>query len=140
MTAKEYLQQIYRCQCEIKRIEDQMAWIRNEMYGLSSPSGQRDIRVQTSTSGDSMLRLIAKAEEIEHDLSERKDRLMALRLEICDEIEALADERYRNLLYRRYVNMWTWEEIAVEMHMVVRHIYRLHGDALQVFAKKYKIQ
>ena len=87
-----------------------------------------------------MLRLIAKAEEIEHDLSERKDRLMALRLEICDEIEALADERYRNLLYRRYVNMWTWEEIAVEMHMVVRHIYRLHGDALQVFAKKYKIQ
>lgn len=139
MTVKEYLQQIYRCECEIKRIQDQIDRIHDDMYSLSSPSGQTDVRVQTSTSGDSMLRLIAKADEITHDLHERKARLYDLSNQICKQIETLEDERYRNLLYHRYVVMWTWEQIAVDMRMAVRHIYRLHGDALQAFGKRYKI-
>lgn len=139
MTVKEYLQQIYRCDCECKRIQDQIDRIHMEMYSLSSPAGQTDVRVQTSTSGDSMLNLIAKADEITQDLRDRKLRLWTLRTQICKQIGELADERYRHLLYARYSNMWTWEEIAVDMHMAVRHIYRLHGDALQAFGKKYKI-
>ena len=139
MTVKEYLQQIYRCDCEIKRIKDQINRIHDEMYSLSSPSAQTDIRIQTSTSGDSMLRLIAKADEITRDLHEREERLCTLRAQICRQIEELEDERYRHLLYMRYSAMCTWEEIAVDMHMVVRHIYRLHGDALQAFGKIHRI-
>ena len=139
MTAKEYLRQIYRINNEIKRMQRQKDFIQQQLYSLSSPAGQRDVRVQTSTSGDSMLNLIAKADEIKHDLDDRMARLLELHDQICIQISGMEDERYKTLLSDRYTYMMTWEEIAVDMHMAVRHIYRLHGDALQAFAKKYQI-
>lgn len=39
--------------------------------------------------------------------------------------------KYRRLLQYRYLNFYTFEEIAVMMHYSWRHIHRLHSEALR---------
>ena len=34
------------------------------------------------------------------------------------------------VLYRRYIINQKWEEIAVQMHLDLRWIYRIHGSSL----------
>ena len=48
-----------------------------------------------------------------------------------------ADYRYIAILTEYYINCQRWEDIAESMEMSVRHTLRLHGEALQVFRKKF---
>lgn len=138
MTAKEYLQQIYQINCEIARQEQFREQLRSTMYGLRSPAAQTDNKVQTSVSSDdTLLALIAKVERMEHDINEKKIRLVEKLEVIISQIEGIDDERYRRILTDRYVRMIKWERIAVNMDRDIRYVYRLHGNALQKFAEKY---
>ena len=40
-------------------------------------------------------------------------------------------EPYRTLLYERYINVKTWEQIAVDMNYSYRGVTKMHGRALQ---------
>lgn len=140
MTAKEYLRQIYCIDRKVKRIQERRDDLRAEMYAISSPSGKLGTdKVQTSLSGDSMLRLIAKVEDTESDLVAEMDRLLDLKEKISRQIEALDDERYKTLLLKRYVMLKSWEQIAVEMGYRIKWVYDLHGRALRAFAEKWGI-
>ena len=46
------------------------------------------------------------------------------------------DERQRNVLNRYYLYCKPWGQIAAEMGISVRHVHRLHGDALAEISKK----
>lgn len=136
MTAKQYLQQIYQIHRKVKRLQAQREQIRAELYSIGSPSGKMDAdKVQTSTSGDSMLRLIAKVDELEREIVEEVDDLLEKQHRITREIERLPNDRQRDVLFQRYVLFRRWEEIAVKMDVSVRYVYHVHGDALKSFAK-----
>ena len=45
-------------------------------------------------------------------------------------INSLPTERYRNLLYNRYLCGMSFEQIAEAMNYSTRHILRMHGEAL----------
>ena len=72
-------------------------------------------KVQTSTSGDAMLRLISKIDLIEHDIVREMTLLEDTKCRIIGQIEALSDDRYKTLLTERYVFFDTWEQIATSM-------------------------
>lgn len=136
MTAKEYLMQIYRMNRRLTRLKRRRDEIRASMFSIGSPSGQMDAdRVQTSLSGDSMLRAISKLDlltrEIDSEIAELEER----KQRILNEIEQLSDERHRTILTDRYVHCWRWEAIAADVKHDLRYVYRLHGDALNAFAK-----
>ena len=136
MTAKQYLQQIYQIHRKVKRLQAQREQIRAELYSIGSPSGKMDAdKVQTSTSGDSMLRLIAKVDELEREIVEEVDDLLEKQHRITREIEQIPNNRQRDILFRRYVLFQKWERIAVDTNVSIRQVYRDHGDALQAFAK-----
>ena len=59
------------------------------------------------------------------------DRLTALEQEIVQTISRIA-EPYQTLLYERYINGKTFEQIAVYMAYSWRQIIRLHGQALRI--------
>jgi DNA-directed RNA polymerase specialized sigma subunit len=59
------------------------------------------------------------------------DRLTALEQEIVQTIKRIA-EPYQTLLYERYINGKTFEQIAVYMAYSWRQIIRLHGQALRI--------
>ena len=134
MTAKEYLQQIYHFHCKIKRLQGRRDKLRADLYSLGSPAGKMDVdKVQTSMSGDAMLRLIAKVDEIERDIVYEIDQMVDASERIAGEIEQVSNEHYRDILHKRYIEFKKWMEIAEEMHMEISWVFRLHGRALQYF-------
>lgn len=139
MTAKEYLQQIYHLDRRIKRLQAKREEIRADLYSVKSTTDYNADKVQTSASGDAMLRLIAKADSIDRDIVRKIDRLVSLRDSISKEIEQLPNEKHKEVLFKRYVICERWEQIAVDMNVTLRYVYMVHGEALQVFAKKYSI-
>ena len=138
ITAKEYLSQIYAIDRRIKRLQQMRAQIREEMYAVRSPGITPD-RVQTSATGDSLERLIAKVDSIERDIISEMRRLTAKRTKICRQIETMPtdNEKCRALLFERYVLLRSWETIAQSLEVSPRHIYRLRDRALEDFEKKY---
>ena len=139
MTAKEYLQQIYIIHRKVKRLEEQREQLRADLYSIGSPAGKMDAdKVQTSMSGDNMLRLIAKVDKIDRDIVGEVNALLDVKAKIIKQIERMPNENQKDVLNKRYVNFRRWEQIAVDMNITVRHVYRIHGDALQTFSRMYK--
>jgi len=140
MTAKEYLQQIYMIDQHIGRLQRRRDALRGSMYSVGSPAGHMNVdKVQTSLSGDKMVKLIAQVDALERDIVEEVTQLRRKQDYISRQIEDMHDDRYRTILHERYVLRRKWDEIAEIMHMDVRWIYRLHGQALQAFGRQYKL-
>lgn len=138
MTAKEYLQQVYHISQKIKRLQKRRDDLRNDLYNLGSPTGHMDAdKVQSSMMDDKMLRLIARVDELERGIVSETEELIASKQRIIRQIEALDDERYRMILFDRYVMMYRWEAIAADMNYRLKWVYALHGKALQAFSKKW---
>lgn len=51
-------------------------------------------------------------------------------------IYLVKDERKRQVLNRYYLYCKSWGQIALEMKISVRHVHRLHGNALTEIAQK----
>lgn len=74
---------------------------------------------------------LAKVMEFERKAHELKDRYIELYIGIEKAIAAVADPVQREVLERRYMFYQKWEDIAQDMKLDLRWIYRLHGRALQ---------
>lgn len=135
MTAKEHLQQVYSIKCKIDRLEARREDLRADLYSVKSPSDIPDIRVQTSLSGDKMLELISKVDELERDIVSEISILTDKKQQIIQEIERIPNENYKKLLFDRYILFRKWDQIALDRDKGVRWIYRMHGKALAAFEK-----
>ena len=134
MMAKEYLRQIGVLDAKINRRLKQV----EELKALATSGGSMTPkeRVQSSPSGDKTANYIIKWINIEHEVTRMIDELVDLKNQIIGEIHQLDDERYIRILEMRYIDQETFEQIAVTMHMDIRHIFRLHGYALQEFTQR----
>ena len=70
---------------------------------------------------------IIKAQE---DLTFQINVCQALRGRIVELIDTVHDERQHEVLRRRYILGQRWENIAVEMNIGIRHVYRAHRNAI----------
>ena len=138
MTAKEHLQQVYMIQRKINRLEAQREDLRADLYSVKSPSDMPDIRVQTSLTGDKMLELVARVDEIERGIIEEINALVEKKIIITNEIEKVPNENYKQLLFDRYILCRRWEQIAIDRDKSVRTIFKMHGRALNLFEKVIK--
>ena len=140
MTTKEYLRQIYILRNKIQRLKRRRDDMHDDLYSLGSPSGKMDVdKVQTSMSGDTMLRLIAKVDKMDRQIIREIEQLEAKKQRIMRQVESMPDEQYRSVLYHRYVLCWKWSAIAEDMMLDERWIYRIHGQALKAFEKQFKL-
>lgn len=136
--AKEYLSQIYAIRQRIKRLEQLRSEIRAEMFAIGSPSNINPDKVQTSLSTDDRtLNLIAKANRLDADIRHEQERLLTQLRKIQKQIEKVQGERYKKILFMRYVECLKWELIAAHFNVDLRWIFRLHGNALDEFAKTF---
>ncbi|SDN09458.1 DUF1492 domain-containing protein [Acetanaerobacterium elongatum] len=129
MTAKEYLGQAYRLDHRINSKLEQIASL-NELatkctYTLTGMP--RNPNRSTSTMADAIAKIIDLQAEINRDI----DRLVNLKREMVRIIKAVDNTEYQTLLELRYLCFKTWEQIAVDMGYNVRHVYRLHGEAVE---------
>lgn len=68
--------------------------------------------------------------ELEYKLDERIDALCAVKTEILDTICKLEDSRERLALQLYYIDMKTWEEVAVDLKYSWKQTMRIRKTAL----------
>ena len=139
MTAKEHLRQIYVLSQRIDRLQQLREQLRADLYSVKSPAGSMTPdKVQTSMTGDKIERMIARVDKIEQDIVKEQTSLAVKRRKLLKEIEAVENNRYRQILFERYVLCKKWEDMAGDMGIELRWLYRLHGRALDEFRREYK--
>ena len=127
---KEYLRQLRRLELCIEQRQEELNRLR-ELIGCNAIDyGER---VQTSPSADSIPNEVIRRAELEADISRKIERFLQLKHKIINEIQLFDNAVYVSILYKRYVEYKSLEEIAVEMNYSYIHIKRLHGYALLEF-------
>ena len=134
MTVKEFLKKGRNLNDEINADVQALVKLRALVYGTAARYD--NVRVQTSP-GNTQENNIIKLIELENKINAKIDRLIDYQSKMHDLINSVDNTRYRTLLTERYINCKTWEEIAAEFKFKdVRHIYRLHGEALRAIPYK----
>ena len=127
MKAKEYLQQIQKCD---RMIENKLSEI-DSLRGLaeSVTSTWKEDIVQSSGAGDELGDTVAKIVDLQNEINADIDKLVDLKREIMVVIDQL-EAPFCDLLYKRYFRFMKWEEIALEMGYTYQWVCQLHGKAL----------
>lgn len=127
MTPKEYLQQyqysVKRARAALDHLHElqSMATRITPLYGGEGGG--------THQAGDKLGAAVARIMDAESRVSDELEMLEATEREVIGTINSV-EEPFRTLLYERYINAKTFEQIAVSMSYSWRQTIRLHGRAL----------
>lgn len=129
LTAKQYLNRVRRID---KEIEALLRMVRKTRESLESMTQNYDGDGAQSTKNPHKFdRLV----ELESMVDKKIDEQIDLKAEILNTIMQLDDRRQRLVLMEYYVEMKTWEQVAVDLNYSYMHITRLHGYALKEIGK-----
>ena len=129
MTAKEYLYQAFRLDQKIKSKLEQVVNLRDmAAKAMSSINAER---VSGTTKRCPMENALIKLVDLEHEINDDIDQLMALKRELACVFGKIDNQACRLLLELRYLAGKNWAEVAKIMGYEVRWIYQMHGKALQ---------
>ena len=138
MTTKEYLQQIDMARRKIERLEYNRSVLRSDLYSVkSAASSLGNIREQSSYMDNRIDKLLDKIAATDINILKEIERLQDIRQTIIQQIEAMPDEKQKEVLFRRYVRCEKWEEIASNLFFDTRYIYLLHARGLTDFAEMF---
>lgn len=134
-TPKEYLRQLRTAEIKIEQKEEELERLKSSLESIST--GTDSERVQT-TPRDRISEEVTHIVDLEEEINADLGALLMLRNKIINEIQSMDNPIYIDILYKRYVEYKSLEEIAVEMSYSYIHIKRLHGYALLEFQRKSK--
>ena len=137
MGSKEFLNKIRYIDMMINCKLEQVAELRSML--LPGAIRYDKDKVQTSNNADSISDTVSKIMELEEKINTDIDELVELKSVARDKIERMENDIEKVILYKRYFNNESFENIAVECGYSWRHIHRLHGEALKNFDKIYKM-
>lgn len=133
MTAKQYLSQI-----EIldKRIQNKLS----EEYQLRSLATNISVsnnydRVQTSGSKDRVGSIVVKIVDVQSEIKQIVSQYLETKSEVIHTIECISMLNFYEVLFKRYVEYKSLEDISEEMGYSLPHIKRLHSQALNEVKK-----
>ena len=128
MTPKEYLQQYRDAVRRATAAQDHLDELRSMATRItpnySSEGGG------THQTGDKLGAAVARIMDAESRVSDEIEMLEATEREVIKTINGVHDGTLSKLLYERYINGKTWEQIAVLMNYTYRRVTQLHGKAL----------
>lgn len=134
MTAKEHLKQARTLDMEINTKLEEIHQL--QLKASCAQSVAVSERVQSSRDNSSNT-IIDKIVDMQNEINAEINKLVDLKAEIREKINQLSDERYIMVLTEYYLNCKTWEQVAEDNNFSRRHIFKLHGQALQAFRKKF---
>lgn len=132
MTAKEYLSEVQRLQTiieqkqeRIKEIRESASTVRGVRFDLEKVQGSG----RTDKIGDSVAKIIDLETEVENDMVS----IIYRKHEMIEQIHALGNYRYIQLLYKRYIEFKRLQIVAAEMDFTYEYVLELHKKALKAF-------
>lgn len=136
MQVKEFLNKIRHIDMMIDCKVEQVMNLRSRLTSISCPMGEK---VQSSLDPDKFTNPISKIIELEMEINEDIDKLVDLKRVARRTIEQLEDDVEKMVLYKRYFENKTFEQISVEMNYSWRRIHQFHGDALKKLERLHTI-
>ena len=129
MRAKEYLGQAYRLDQRINSKLEQIASLDElaTKCNLTLTGMPHNPDHGTSNMAEAVSKIIDLQTEINYDIQ----KLVDLKREMVRVIKAVDNTEYQTLLELRYLCFKTWEQIAVDLGYNVRHVYRMHDEAVE---------
>ena len=128
MKAKDFLNQAYLLDQQIKSKSEQVQSL-NELATscTATMTGMpHNPNRGTSRMADAVCKIVDLQESIAADMKE----LVELKAEIIATIKAVECVEYQLILEKRYISGKSWPEIAVDLGYKMRHLYKLHDEAL----------
>lgn len=125
---KELLNGYIKAKKRFDRISDTMLEVMS--YATKITTLLSDMPKGGNGSGNKIERAIERLDSLAGDLEEQAVRLRESMKQVQSAIQTVPDETLQLLLELRYINGYTWEQIAVKMNYAYRHVIRLHGKAL----------
>ena len=129
MTPKEYLNQAYWLDRRIDSKLEQLSALKDMV--TKTTSAMTDDVVSHTRNVHSMQDVVAKIIDMQAEINADIDRLVDLKSEIMHVIKDVRNPEHQTLLELRYLCFKSWEYVAEQMGYNVRHIYRLHDEAVE---------
>ena len=129
MTIKGYLKQAYWLDRQINSKLEQLSALQDMV--TKTTSVMNDDVVSHTRNVHSMQDVIGRIIDMQHEINDDIDRLVDLKQEIMQVIKSIQNPEYQTLLELRYLCFKSWDCIAEIMGYNVRHVYRVHNDAIQ---------
>ena len=106
-----------------RRLIEELAQLRAEAASVSqalsgAPGGGGD--------GQAIPRAVERIADAESRLASAYGAALAVRAEVKDAIDTVADPLRRDILTRRYILGQRWERIAAENNLTLRRVLQLH--------------
>lgn len=134
MTAKEYLRQAYRLNELIDSRITELERLRDYSTRLTSCSFDGE-RVSKSRSTEApFARIIEKIVDLEKVINRDIDRYVDFKTEMNTAIDRVSNVDERLLLRYRYLNNYSWDDIAQLLNVSGRTVHRIHSTALYNFS------
>lgn len=127
MIAKQYLRRYRHANDMIFIIEQELKKLREQMDSLTI---DLDGMPRGTAVSDKTGELATQLADYEEKLIDARSNAWSIRMDVVNTIGKLTDSTYSQLLYKRYIELKTWERIAAELNYSYMHITRLHGYAL----------
>ena len=136
MTVKEYLRDVRKyntlIRCKTAQLDKLRALV--EYHGTGMGDEPRVPSDPSSSRTDSLVRLTALSEELDHTIREMQEH----RRKAMEMIDSLPDPQMIQLFYSRYLDGSSWKEIADDMHVSMQWVFRLHGNGLSELERRYR--
>lgn len=131
-TAKEYLQQIYKVDCEINNLIEEKASYQELAEKITQSVSTE--HVQASGTKDKIGELAVKIADKEYEIVDKIDSLFELKQKIGNEIKMLQNEKYRKIIILRHVRFMKFADISEILQCNLRNTYKLYNRALEAFS------
>lgn len=129
MTAKQYLNRVRRIDKEISAL---LRLVQKTRESLETITQNYDSDGAQSTKNPHKYdRLV----ELESLVDQKIDEQIQMKADILCTIMQLDDRRQRLVLMEYYIEMKTWEQVAVDLNYSYMHVTRIHGYALKEVQK-----
>lgn len=124
---KEYLLRYQKAKAEVARIDTEL----QELERITAIKPISYDGMPHSSGGVKDLSAFAvKADQLRHKLIKARYQQIKVFKEIHDHINAIEDDKQKDVLTYYYIKGMSWEEIAVKIGYTYRHTIRIHGYAL----------
>ena len=126
-----------------KRFLNQFFWISKEMENIEEKLKKLTIKIQGIRTSDfsampkggqpqDIVDLLAQKEKYQNQLAKKMPKMENIRSQIEASIDTLEDSRLRLILQYKYLEDYSYKEIAVDLKKSERHIRRLHDIAIRL--------
>ena len=127
--AKEFLQQVRRCDIQINSLLEEKAQMEALARKVTSSWGGE--HVSGSGNQDKLGDTVAKILDLERKIDKAVDSFVDKKAEVRAVIEKVTNPDHLELLLKVYIHYETLEKVACEMGYTYRNACYIHGRALQ---------